>query len=136
MPVYSRNKDQRELDRPMYATASAAADGANVTLVTITVYNSNGKAVPCEMGVRLSDATSGLGLTATSASGNVTDKTAGTTGQILSTQVSKKALFVQTTAAGTYQLSITDTAKTAFVIVVVLDGLVMPVLTLATASYG
>lgn len=136
MPTYSRNQDQRALDKPLYATASAATDGANVTLVTVTVRNAMGRAVPCELGVRLSDDASGLGLTATSASGNVTDKTAGTTGQILATEVAKKALRVQTAADGTYQLSITDTAKTAFVVAVVIDGLVMPVLTLATASYG
>ena len=136
MPAYARNIDQRELDEPLYATAAVATDGSNATLVTITTRNGMGKAVPCEFGVRLSDNASGLGLTATTASGNVTDKTAGTTGQLLATQVAKKALWVQTTAAGTYQLSITDTAKTAFVIVVVIDGLVMPVATLATASYG
>jgi hypothetical protein len=136
MPAYARNFDQRELDRPLYATAAAATDGSNATLVTITIRNGMGKAVPCEFGIRLSDNASGIGLTATTASGNVTDKTAGTTGQLLATQVAKKALWVQTTAAGTYQLSITDTAKTAFVVAAVIDGLVMPLATLATASYG
>lgn len=136
MPSYSRNEDQRIRDKPLYAAATAAADGANVTLVTLTMRNALGKAVPCEFGLRLSDNASGLGLTAVTASGNVTDKTAGTTGQLMATEVAKKALRVQTASDGTYQLSITDTAKTAFVVAVVLDGLVIPVITLATASYG
>lgn len=136
MPSYSRNIDQRALDKPLYATATVAAGASNVSEVTITMRNSVGKAVPCEFAIRLSDNASGLGLTGTTASGAVTDKTAGTTGQVMTTDVSKKALRVQTTSAGTYVLSITDTAKTAFVIAVVIDGLVMPVATLATASYG
>ena len=136
MPNYQRNQDQRLLDKPLYATAAIATDGANATLVTITLHNANGRAVPGEFGLRLSDNASGLGLTGTAASGNVTDKSAGTTGQLVATEVSKKALRVQTMADGTYQLSITDTGKTPYVIAVVLDGLVMPVVTLATASYG
>ena len=136
MPVYSRNPDERMMRKPLSASAVVATDGSNATLVTLTMRDAQGRPVPCEFGLRLSDNASGLGLTATTASGNVTDKTAGTTGQLMATEVSKKALKVQTAADGTYQLSITDTAKTAFVIAVVLDGLVMPVVTLATASYG
>ena len=136
MPTYSRNPDQRLFDRPLYATAVAAAGASNVSEVTITLRNGNGRAVPGEFGIRLSDSSTGIGLTGTTASGNVTDKTAGTTGQVIATEVSKKSLRVQTTAAGTYVLSITDTSKTAFVIAVAIDGLVMPVATLATASYG
>lgn len=136
MPSYMRNPDDRMMRRPLSATATVATDGANISLVTITVRDAMGRVVPCEFGVRLSDSATGLGLTATSASGTVTDKTAGTTGQILSILVAKKAWIVQTTAAGTYQLQITDTAKTAFVVVVVIDGLIMPVLTLAAANYG
>lgn len=132
----SRNPDQREFDRPMYATAAAAADGANATLVTLTLRNLNGAPVAGEFDVRLSDNASGLGLTATTASGAVGDKTAGTTGQVIATHVAKKAFRVQTTAAGTYQLSITDTAKTPFKVATVIDGLPDVVLTLATASYG
>lgn len=136
MPVYSRNPDERMMHLPLYATAAVATDGSNATLVTITWRDGMGRKVPCEFGVRLSDNASGLGLTGTTASGNVTDKTAGTTGTVLATEVSKKALRVQTASDGTYQLSITDTAKTAFVIAVAMGGLVMPVATLATASYG
>lgn len=134
--AYSRNQDQRLLDKALYATATVATDGANGTLITITPRNANGRAVPCEFGIRLSDNATGVGLTATTASGSVGDKTAGTTGQVLSTQVAKKAWTVQTAADGTYQLSAIDAAKTPFVVAVSIDGLVMPVATLATASYG
>ena len=136
MPAYSRNPDERMMRVPISASAAVATDGSNATLVTITMRDAQGRKVPCEFGIRLSDSATGLGLTATTASGNVTDKTAGTTGQIMATEVSKKALRVQSASDGTYQLSITDTAKTPFVIAVVVGGLVIPVTTLATASYG
>lgn len=138
MPAYQRNVDDRQLATPLYATAVAATDGANTTLVTITVRDQRGRKVPCAMIVTLSDATTGIGLTATTASGAVTDKTAGTTGQILSILVAKKAWLVQTAAAGTYQLSIIDSAKSLFKVAVTLlaDGLVQPVITLAAADYG
>ena len=129
---------QRDFDKPFTATAAVATDGANATLVTITVKNANGRtmAKPINMDLWLSDAASGFGVTATTASGAVGDKTAGTTGIVLGTYTAKKALRVQTTASGTYQLSITDTSKTAFKVVVQIDGLPVVVATLATASYG
>jgi hypothetical protein len=123
-------------DRPAYATATAAADGANATLVTFTLRNMNGSPRPGEFEIRLSDNASGVGLATATASGNVTDKTPGTTGQLLDTQVAKKALRVQTTAAGTYQLSITDTGKAEVVLVAVVDGKTQPVLTLSEDDYG
>lgn len=127
---------QRLASKPNYASATVATDGTNATLVTIKLLNGAGFPVAGEFGIRLSDNASGVGLTATTASGAVGDKTAGTTGQVVDTPVAKKALQVQTTAAGTYQLSITDTAKTAFVIAAVIDGLVLPIKTLSAASYG
>lgn len=124
-------------DRPHTVTAVVATDGSNATLVTLTVRNALGRAVgPKSLIVFLSDSATGVGLTATTASGAVTDKTAGTTGIILSTLTTKKALLVQCLAAGTYQLSITDSAKTAFKVCVDIDGVVSVVTTLATASYG
>lgn len=130
--------EQQDFNRPVDATAAVATDGANATLVTITVKNANGKpmAKPVNMDLWLSDAATGAGVTATTASGNVTDKTAGTTGIVLGTYTAKKALRVQTLANGTYQLSITDTSKTAFYVCVQLDGLPIVVTHLATASYG
>lgn len=120
------------------ASATVATDGTNATLVTITFKDGLGVAmtVPINFDLWLSDAASGQGVTATTASGNVTDKTAGTTGIVLGTYTAKKALRCQSLAAGTYQLSITDTAKTAFKVCVQAAGKTVVVATLATASYG
>ena len=95
-------------------TFAAAAGGANVCEVTITVKNADGTAIalPHNLDVWLSDAATGAGLTGTSASGAVAAKAA--SGTDLSTYVAKKALYVQTLATGVYILSITDTAKTGF----------------------
>lgn len=123
---------------PFTATAAVAAGAANVSEVTITVKDVAGAAVtaPANIDLWLSDSAAGTGLTATSASGNVTDKTAGTTGIVLGTYTAKKALRVQTLADGTYVLSITDTSKTAFKVCVGVGGKTVVVATLATASYG
>jgi len=124
-------------DRPHYVTGTAATDGSNATLVTLTVKNNNGRAVgPKSFDLFLSDSASGVGVTATTASGAVGDKSAGTTGLVLDTMITKKYLKVQCLADGTYQLSITDTAKTAFKVCVEIDGIVAVVLTLATGNYG
>lgn len=108
--------------QPATATFSPAAGGSNVSEVTITVKDGNGVAVttPVIIDVLLSDAATGLGLTATTASGAVAAKSA--SGTDLSTLVSKKALKVQTLANGTYVLSITDTAKTGFYVVANIPG--------------
>jgi hypothetical protein len=129
---------QRLFDKPAYATAVVATDGTNATKVTITIRNANGKpmAQPTNFDLYLSDSAVGQGLTATTASGAVGAKTAGTTGTDLSAYVAKKALYVQSLADGTYVLSITDTVKTAFKVCVGLDELPAVVATLATASYG
>jgi hypothetical protein len=127
---------QREFDRPSYATAAVATDGANATLVTITAKNANGRPTPVIMDLWLSDTTTGSLLTAVTASGAVQGKNNGVTGTDLVVHVAKKALCVMTLAAGTYQLSITDTAKTAFKVFVQIDGVRSLVATLATASYG
>lgn len=128
---------QRDFDKPFGAVASVATDGANKTLVTITVQNANGAALPhsvCDL--YLSDDADGLGVTAVTASGAVGDKTAGTTGTVLAILTTKKVLRVKAIANGTYQLSITDTAKTAFYIFVIIDGVPRRVATLVTASYA
>jgi len=106
---------------PTTATFSPAAGGTDETLVTITVKDRAGNAVtgPVVFDVLLSDASSGAGLTATTADGAVA---AGASGVDLATLVSKKALRVQTTAAGVYILSITDSAKTGFRVVAQLPG--------------
>ena len=60
----------------------------------------------------LSDAASGAGLTATTASGGIA-ALAGA-GAILGTLTTSKAVRAQTNAAGLFTLVITDTSKTAF----------------------
>lgn len=122
--------------QPQTATISPAAGGANVCLVTITVKDAAGNAItgPTHIDVYLSDASTGAGLTATTASGAVA---AGASGVDLVTLVSKKALRVQTTAAGVYILSITDTSKTGFYPCVNIGGLKTVVGSqLVTGNYG
>ena len=84
----------------------------------------------------LSDATSGAGLTATTASGAVAND--GTTGFDLGTYTTKKALYVQTNASGVYKLAITDTSKTAFKVCALnpADGNAVVGVTLAAGNYG
>ncbi len=60
----------------------------------------------------LSDASTGIGLTGTTASGAVTAKAA--SGTDFGAITAKKALIAQTKADGSFILSITDTAKTGF----------------------
>jgi len=86
--------------------------------------------------VWLSDADTGVGLTATTASGTVQAKSA--SGADFATFTAKKALLVQPLATGVYTLEITDSAKTAFyVCAATLDGRAYSVSTvLATEDYG
>jgi predicted RecA/RadA family phage recombinase len=116
----------------------AAAGGANVSEVTVTPRDAAGAALT---GVRnfdvwLSDAATGAGLTATTASGTVTAKSS--EGVVLNTFTAKKHLGVQTKAAGTFVLEITDSAKTGFYVCVKnpATGLVSVSAQLITANYG
>lgn len=128
---------QRQMDRPSYATAAVAAGAANVSEVTITVRNANGIPVGgAVFDVWLSDSAAGVGYSASTTSGAVTVKTPGTTGTLIGTDLAKFGLKVQTNAAGTFTLSITDTNKVAFKIATRVDGVTQVVATLATASYG
>lgn len=99
---------------PASVTFTPAAGSANVSEVTFTVVDADGVAIAgvFNMDIWLSDAATGAGLTTTTASGAVAAKAS--SGVDLVTLVSKKALRVQTKADGTYILSITDSAKTAF----------------------
>ena len=122
--------------QPAQVTFSPAAGGANVCLVSITIKDGAGNALasPVILDVLLSDASTGSGLTGTTASGAVA---AGGSGTDLLSMVSKKALRVQTTAAGLYILSITDTAKTGFYVVANIPGLLPAVSAqLVTGNYG
>lgn len=123
--------------QPATATIAAAAGGANVCEVTVTIKDGTGTAVtgPVVFDLLLSDASTGDGLTATTASGAVAAKAS--SGTDLSTLVSKKALKVQSKADGTYILSITDSSKTGFYPVVQIPGLKAIVGTqLVTGNYG
>lgn len=100
---------------PDTVTFSPAAGAANVCNVTITVKD-NRDPTPATLGtsrtllVWLSDAATGIGATATTASGTVT----ATTGTDLVDLTAKKVKLIQTNAAGVIVLEITDIAKTAF----------------------
>lgn len=128
-----------ELDDIVASFTFAATAGAeNVCEVAITLKDAAGATVD---GARpfmvwLSDAATGVGLTATTASGTVQAKAE--SGADFATFTAKKALLVQPLATGIYTLEITDTAKTAFyVCAATLDGRAYSVSTvLATEDYG
>jgi len=121
--------------RPFSVTATPAAGAANISLVTLQVVDSDDAAVAgvFTLDVYLSDAASGAGLTATTASGAVG---AGTAGTDLDAMVAKKYTRVQTDATGKYILSITDTAKTLFKICVVMGNKNIVCATLVTGNFG
>ena len=107
--------------KQLVATAGfAIAQGAssNITLVTIQVEDKNGNAIAgvYSLAIWLSDAATGIGVTGTTASGNVV---AGASGTDIVDLTSKKVKKVLTDATGKYILSITDTAKTGFYVTVV-----------------
>lgn len=102
------------LNQPYTVTFSPAAGSSNVCEVTITVKDYDGTTVAAvhNLDIWLSDAATGAGLTATSASGAVAAKAA--SGVDLQIYSAKKAWHIQTLATGVYILSITDSGKTAF----------------------
>lgn len=116
-------------------TITPAAGTANVCLVSIQVKNADGVAVSVgeTLDVWLSDAATGAGLTGTTASGAVA---AGASGTDLIVRTAKKETLVQTTVAGLYILSITDTAKTLFYIAVLRGSTLTVSAQLITANYG
>lgn len=106
---------------PGSVTLTPAAGAATVCLVSIQVLDGAGVALASSrlIDVWLSDAPTGIGLTATTASGAVG---AGASGTDWFTYTAKKALKVQTNAAGLYVLSITDAAKTGFYVCSQIQG--------------
>lgn len=122
---------------PTQASFSVAAGAANVSIVTITVKDADGNAMarPIVMDIWLSDAATGLGVTATTASGAVA---AGASGTDLVDLTSKKVKKVITDATGVYKLSITDTAKTGFYVAANVPGVdkIFVSSQLVTANYG
>lgn len=102
------------VEQPADVTFTPAAGAANVCDVVCQVVDTDGAALagPHLLTLWLSDAATGVGLTATSASGTVQAKSA--SGADFAALTAKKALLVQTLADGSYTLEITDTAKTGF----------------------
>jgi len=118
-------------------TFAAAAGAANVCNVTIQAINYEGTSIAGvkNLDLWLSDSASGIGLTATTASGTVTC----TTGTDLFDFTAKKLKRVQTDATGKIVLAITDTAKTAFKVCYQPNSEVAGAkvgITLQTADYG
>lgn len=102
----------KELVGNLLFTITSAA--ANVSEIKIQAVNKDGVAIAGVFNLRvwLSDASSGVGLTGTSASGTVTAKAA--SGTVNAALTAKKAMDVCTLADGSFTLEITDNAKTLF----------------------
>ena len=119
---------------PTTAAFTIAAGAANVTTVSVSFRTAQGVAInnvfPFE--IWLSDAATGAGETATSASGTPAITT-GTQYRILT---AKKAWLAACNSSGVAVLTITDTAKTTFYVAVRLPTGVVVSRILATADYG
>lgn len=96
------------------AISNAIGASANISNVSFQVADLSGKAVAgvFNFDVWLSDAATGAGLTATTASGGIA--AVSTDGIVWSVATASKAIRVQTNASGLFVLAITDTAKTGF----------------------
>lgn len=119
-------------------TMVPAAAGANVSEITITARDLDGKIIAGvhQFELWLSDDADGQGHTASTASGTVTAKSA--SGLVVHTQVAKKAMTVQTLKTGIFVLEITDTAKSLFKVCAKVDhtGQTIVGATLTAANYG
>jgi hypothetical protein len=129
---------QNAAQLPTTVTFAAAAGAANVCEVTITLKDGLGATVasPVPFLLWLSDAASGAGLTATTASGAVTAK--GSAGADFGAITTKKAFWAQPLATGVFILSITDTSKTGFYVCAKVPFLERVVVSaqLVTGNYG
>lgn len=124
-------------DQVANVTMAAAAGAANVSEITCTLKDAAGATIasPRPLLFWLSDAATGAGLTATTASGAVTAKAAN--GQDMGALTAKKAFMFQPLATGIGIVSITDTAKTGFYPCVQLpNGKVVVGTQLVTGNYG
>jgi len=112
-----------------------AAGAANHSTVTFTVKDGFGTAIayPVIFTFWLSDAATGLAVTATTASGGFA---AGASGSIFGTLTTSKCAVAQTTAAGVFILDITDTSKTTFYPCAQLLGITTVGAQLTAGSYG
>ena len=93
---------------------NAIGASSNICNVTLQVSDVLGNAVSgvFDMDILLSDAATGVGLTATTASGGIAAVSG--SGSIIGTFTASKAARIQTNASGVFTLAITDTAKTGF----------------------
>ena len=115
-----------------------AAGGANVSEVTITLQDGHNSTVaePQLFTWWLSDAATGVGLTATAASGTVQAKSA--SGADYGVLTAKKATISQPLATGVYILEITDTSKTGYYVACqnMYSGQIAISRVLVTGDYG
>lgn len=125
------------VQQPLKCSFSPAAGVANQCLVSVQLSDGSGAAItyPAEMTLYLSDAATGAGITAVTASGTVA---AGASGVDLGDLTSKKVKVVQTTTAGLYILAINDTAKTGFFVCAYIGDQAKPFVSaqLVTGNYG
>ena len=117
-------------------TNAAGTPASNICNVTFQVADGDGNNLtsPTLVVVCLSDASTGIGLTATTASGGIA---AGSSGTVIGVLTSAKAVLMMTDATGKAILAITDSAKTGFYPVGTVPGFKTTVGgQLITASYG
>ena len=124
--------------QPGGLTITPAAGATNVCNASLQVTDHGGNALAgvFDLDIWLSDAATGAGVTATTASGTVA--AAAASGYDITDYTAKKFKRVQTKADGTYVLAITDTAKTHFYVAWQVPGLGSTVVSaqLLTANYG
>jgi hypothetical protein len=119
-----------------FAISNGVGASSNISNVTFQMADCTGASVAgiFNFDLWLSDAATGIGLTATTASGGVAAATGG--GTVIGVGTTSKMVRAQTNASGAFVLAITDTAKTAFYPCASFANLVAVVgAQLATASY-
>ena len=96
------------------AISNAPGASSNIANVTFQVSDALGNAFSgvFQFDLMLSDAATGLGLTATTASGGIAAAASG--GTVIGVLTTSKAVKIQTNASGAFILAITDTSKTGF----------------------
>ena len=108
-------------DQALFTIAQGGA--ANICQITIQMADNGGQPIAnqaFDLDVILSDAANGVGVTATGPSGGL----AVTGGTQLNIYVAGKALYAQANASGQLIITITDTAKTGYYVMV--QGAALP----------
>lgn len=122
---------------PAQILFTIAKGSANVCVVTAQVADNGGQAIagfPFDLDVILSDNANGVGITATAPSSSASV----TTGTVLNTYTANKAFYAQTDATGKVVLTITDTGKTGYYVMVQAGCQPLPSVSrqLTSADYG